>query len=102
MSCVTRVESKIVARQYQAYVYPQPIADMAEAVAAGYFDYSDPSLFRRKFWPRKTEPDNLSILVAGCGTNQAAYFAFANRSSHIVGIDISEPSLGHEAYTKSR
>ena len=29
----SRTESEIVAAQYQAWVYPQPVADMAQAVA---------------------------------------------------------------------
>ena len=96
-------ESEMVARQYEAWVYPQPVSDMAQAVATGeYWDRSDPALFRRKLWPRKIEPNNLSILVAGCGTNQAAYFAFTNRNSQVVGIDISEASLEHQAYLKQK
>jgi SAM-dependent methyltransferase len=96
-------ESQIVARQYEAWVYPRPISDMAQAVATDdYWDLSDPSLVRRKLWPRKIEPDNLSILIAGCGTVQAAYYAFANPSSHVVGIDISAASLGHQAYLKQK
>jgi hypothetical protein len=65
----SRTESEIVAAQYQAWVYPAPVRDMAEAIAGGYWDLSDPSLFRRKLWPRKTEPDDLEILVAGCGAS---------------------------------
>jgi len=102
MSQYPKTESDIVARQYQAWVYPQPIPDLAEAVARGEYDPTDPSLFRRKFWPRKIEPDNLSILVAGCGTNQAARFAFTNQNSQVVGIDVSDASLGHQAYLKQK
>ena len=64
----------LVARQYKDWVYPQPIPDLSE-FAKQYFDLSDPSLFRRKLWPRKIEPENLTILVAGCGANQAALYA---------------------------
>jgi SAM-dependent methyltransferase len=97
-----RTESDIVAAQYKAWAYPQPLADIAEAVANGYFDLSDPTLFRRKLWPRRVEPANLDILVAGCGTNQAACLAFANPQSRVVGIDISDTSLGHQKYLKER
>jgi SAM-dependent methyltransferase len=95
-------ETEIVARQYEAWVYPQPISDMAQALATGHYEPSDPSLVRRKLWPRKIEPDNLSILIAGCGTNQAAYYAFTNRNFQVVGIDISEASLGHQYYLKQK
>ena len=96
-----RTESDLVARQYKAWVYPQPVEDMSEFVKTT-FDLSDPSLFRRKLWPRKIEPDNLSILIAGCGANQAAHYAFTNPISQVLGIDVSDSSLGHEAYLKQK
>ena len=99
----SRTESEIVAAQYRAWVYPQPVADMAQAVAKGeYWDLTDPSLFRRKLWPRRIEPDDLTILIAGCGTNQAACYAVTNPNCKVVGIDLSETSLGHEAYLKHK
>ena len=66
------------------------------------FDLSDPSLFRRKLWPRKIEPESLSILIAGCGANQVAHYAFTNRNSEVLGIDVSDSSLGHEAHLKQK
>ena len=99
----SRTESEIVAAQYRAWVYPQPVSDMAQAVAKGeYWDLTDPSLFRRKLWPRRIEPDDLTILIAGCGTNQAACYAVTNPHCKVVGVDLSEASLGHEAYLKHK
>ncbi len=94
-------QGDLVARQYKDWVYPQPIQDISEFVKQ-YYDLSDPSLFRRKLWPRKIEPENLSILIAGCGANQAAHYAFTNRNSRVLGIDVSDSSLGHEAYLKQK
>jgi SAM-dependent methyltransferase len=94
-------EDELVARQYKEWVYPQPISDISEFVKQ-YYDLSDPSLFRRKLWPRKIEPENLSILIAGCGANQAAHYAFTNRNSAVLGIDVSDSSLGHEAHLKQK
>ncbi len=92
-----------VAAQYESWVYPNPILDMAEAVTRRkYFDVSDPAMLRRKFWPKKVEPDGLDILIAGCGANQAAYFAFTNPESRVLGIDVSEASLAHEQYLKEK
>jgi SAM-dependent methyltransferase len=103
MAQSSRTESEIVAAQYHAWAYPQPVPDMAQAVAKGeYWDLSDPSLFRRKLWPRKIEPQDLTILIAGCGTNQAACYAVTNPNSKVVGLDLSEASLGHEAYLKHK
>jgi SAM-dependent methyltransferase len=99
----SRTESELVAAQYRAWVYPQPVADMAQAVAKGeYWDLTDPSLFRRKLWPRRIEPDDLMILIAGCGTNQAACYAVSNPNCKVAGIDLSEVSLRHEAYLKHK
>lgn len=98
-----KTESEIVARQYHAWVYPQPIDDLEKAIQeTHYHDYGDPALIRRKIWPRKVEPDALEILVAGCGANQAAYLAYKNPNCHIVGIDISENSLGHQKFLKQK
>ena len=43
---------------------------------------------------------NLDILIAGCGTNQAAIFAFTNPAANVVAVDVSQPSLDHERYLK--
>lgn len=94
--------SPIVAKQYSAYVYPLPVADLEEYVKSGQYDLSDPSLFRRKIWPRKVEPDNLDILIAGCGTIQAATYAYRNPQCRVVGIDISKPALEHQQFLKEK
>jgi SAM-dependent methyltransferase len=96
-------ESEAIAEQYEAWVYPQPVPDMADAVAnKGYWDLSDPALFRRKLWPRNVEPDDLDILIAGCGANQAAYYALQNPGCRVVGVDLSRASLDHEAHLKEK
>lgn len=96
-------KSEAVAQQYRTWVYPKPIDDLAAAIEQGtYYDFSDPSLFRRKLWPRKIEPDALTILIAGCGSNQAAYYAYRNPESTVWGVDISESSLAHQKYLKDK
>ena len=94
-------QDELVARQYKAWVYPQPTPDISEFVKQ-YYDLFDQSLFRRKLWPRKIEPENLSILIAGCGANQAAHYAFTNPNPQVLGIDVSDSSLGHEAHLKQK
>lgn len=94
---------KPVAEQYEAWVYPNPVMDMAEAIdRKTYSDLSDPSRIRRRFWPKKVEPDDLNILIAGCGANQAAFLAMKNPASRVVGIDLSAASLAHEQYLKEK
>ena len=50
---------------------------------------------------REYKPD-LDILIAGCGTNQAAVFAFTNPDAKVVAVDISQPSLDHQQYLKDK
>jgi SAM-dependent methyltransferase len=91
-----------VRAQYEEWVYPLPIPDIADAIDGGAFDFCDPSLIRRKLWPRKVEPDELEILVAGCGSNQAAFLAYTNPGCFITGIDLSAKSLDHERRLKKK
>ena len=54
-----------VRQQYEKWVYPLPLQDLDEAARNGHGDYSAPSIFRRKFWPRPVEAENLRILEGG-------------------------------------
>jgi SAM-dependent methyltransferase len=91
-----------VREQYEKWAYPLPVEDLDEDFKAGHFDRSDPSLFRRKLWPRAIEPQKLRILIAGCGTVQAARHAFRNPECTVVGVDISQASLAHEDNLKQK
>jgi SAM-dependent methyltransferase len=84
-----------VAGQYERWRYPQPIADL-HAWSVENWQWFDPSHAHRLFWPDRTYSAGMEILIAGCGTNQAAQFAFANPDAKVVGIDVSEASLEHE------
>lgn len=94
--------SSLVARQYEAYAYPEPFADVGAEIAKGYFQHGNPALHGPVLWPRGRPKRRLSILVAGCGTVQAAYIAFTNRDCEVVGVDLSEASLGHERFLQER
>jgi SAM-dependent methyltransferase len=94
--------AEIVAKQYNKWTYPKPIDDMESAVAAGYYEYGAPHLFGPLLWPERKDIQNLKILVAGCGTNSAAYNAFVLPSAKITGIDISMSSLQHCQYLKEK
>lgn len=94
---------QVVENQYANWVYPLPVPDIATAVAeTGYYDLTDPALFRRVLWPTPVEPEALNILIAGCGANQAAYYAFKNPQCTVTGIDISPASLAHQNYLKEK
>jgi SAM-dependent methyltransferase len=91
----------VVSRQYERYRYPEPIPDL-EAWLANNWQWFDPSHAHRIFWPDREYKPDLDILIAGCGTNQAAVFAFTNPDAKVVAVDISQPSLDHHQYLKDR
>jgi SAM-dependent methyltransferase len=94
--------SSLVAKQYEAFAYPQPFTDLVEAIGRGYFQIGDPALYGPLLWPRGRPERPLSILVAGCGTVQAAYTAHMNPGDEIIGLDLSEASLAHERFLQER
>lgn len=62
----------------------------------------DPNRSHLMFWPERDQAKQLEldILIAGCGTNQAAIIAYTNPSSRIMAIDVSKPSLDHQRMLK--
>jgi SAM-dependent methyltransferase len=91
----------VVSRQYQRWRYPPPIEDL-EVWAATNWDWFDPLYSHRVLWPDREYKPDLDILIAGCGTNQAAVFAFTNRAAKVVAVDISRSSLDHQQYLKDK
>lgn len=90
-----------VARQYERWRYPEPIHDLAAWVETNW-EWFDPVHAHRVLWPDRAYKPNLDILIAGCGTNQAAVFAFTNPDANVVAVDVSQPSLDHQQYLKEK
>jgi SAM-dependent methyltransferase len=93
--------SDLVSRQYERWTYPAPIEDV-EAWCRDYHEYFDPRISHRLYWPDRPYQSSMDILIAGCGTNQAAVFAYCNPDARVFAIDISEASLAHQQYLKER
>jgi SAM-dependent methyltransferase len=91
----------VVVRQYARWRYPRPIQDL-EGWVAGNWEWFDPSHAHRTLWPDREYKPDLDILIAGCGTNQAAVYAFTNPTAKVVAVDISQPSLDHQQYLKDK
>jgi len=91
----------VVAQQYQKWQYPEPIQNL-ETWLGNNWQWFDPSHAHRILWPDRPLQPDLDILIAGCGTNQAAVFAYTNRASKVVAIDVSRPSLDHSKYLKDK
>jgi SAM-dependent methyltransferase len=90
-----------VSEQYARWVYPQPILDL-QAWVVNNWQWLDPSHSHRLFWPDRSYRADMDILVAGCGTNQAAVLAFTNPHASVVAIDVSQPSLDHQHFLKEK
>jgi len=91
----------VVSNQYERWMYPEPILDL-EGWLANNWQWFDPSHAHRMFWPDRDYKSDRDILVAGCGTNQAAVFAYTNPEAKVVAIDVSQPSLDHHAFLKDK
>jgi SAM-dependent methyltransferase len=92
----------VVSRQYVRWMYPQPVRDVEAWLSSGQYQLFDPVRAHRILWPDREYKPDLDILIAGCGTNHAAVFAFTNRAAKVVAIDISQPSLNHQQYLKEK
>jgi 2-polyprenyl-3-methyl-5-hydroxy-6-metoxy-1,4-benzoquinol methylase len=90
--------TEIVGKQYTEWAYPKPIDDMVAAIARGIREPDTPSLIMPVLWPERRSISGLKVLVAGCGTNQAAYYALMMPQAEVTGIDLSLTSLNHEKY----
>ena len=54
------------------------------------------------FWPDKAYREDDSILIAGCGTSQAAKHAMRWPSAQVTGIDFSATSIHHTEELKQK
>jgi SAM-dependent methyltransferase len=86
---------------YERYPYPRPLTNL-EAYRQR---WQDPLLRRADFhlfWPGRSYRDEYAILVAGCGTSQAAKYAIRWPRAAVTGIDFSATSVRHTAELKSK
>lgn len=85
---------------YEAHPYPPPSDDLD-----AYRRHWDDRRRRAEsylFWPGEPYRDDRRILVAGCGTMQAAHYAVRWPNAHVVGIDVSERSIAFEQQLKDK
>ncbi len=77
---------------YDTHPYPPPVADLSSSMRG--WSATD-SQRNDHFLHRPTLPfrDDPQILVAGCGTSQAARWAARRPAAWVVGIDVSPSSL---------
>jgi SAM-dependent methyltransferase len=86
--------AKAIRAFYESHPYPAPVATLEQRLDR----YRDPQRRRAQsllLWPlEKPRPDR-SILIAGCGTSQAARHALMQPDAQVTAIDLSETSLRH-------
>jgi SAM-dependent methyltransferase len=79
---------------YERMPYPPPLTSLDQYREL----YQAPNHRRVQFhliWPNRRPSGGQEILVAGCGTSQAARYAIREPEARITAIDISKTSLRH-------
>jgi SAM-dependent methyltransferase len=79
---------------YTNHPFPPPIIDL-ERTREIWLDENVHHAEHHLLWPHKEYRADLDVLVAGCGTWQAAKYALCHPSANVVAIDISPASLEH-------
>ncbi|HEY6475595.1 MAG TPA: class I SAM-dependent methyltransferase, partial [Polyangia bacterium] len=86
---------------YDRHPYPPPVDDLE-----GYRRRWQDPLRRRAdhhlFWPARPFREDPSILVAGCGTSQAAKHALRWPRARVTGIDFSAIAVGRTEALKRK
>ena len=86
---------------YTRHPYPPPVENLDRARD----EWRDPGRQRADyhlFWPYLPYRADLDILVAGCGTWQAAKYALCRPTARVAGIDVSTTSLEHTERLKQQ
>lgn len=86
--------SREVQAFYDRYPYPRPI-DSLDGYRSLWQDHQRRRADFHLFWPARSYREDQSILIAGCGTSQAAKHALRWPSAQVTGIDSSATSLRH-------
>jgi SAM-dependent methyltransferase len=77
---------------YERYPYPRPIDDL-EAYRRLWRNPQKRRADFHLFWPTRRHREDFSILIAGCGTSQAAKYALRWPEARVTGIDFSATSV---------
>jgi SAM-dependent methyltransferase len=101
---VPRGKSAGIARQvgafYERHPYPPPVDDLD-----AYRKIWDDARRRAEshlFWPNEPYRADRSVLVAGCGTSQAAHYSLRWPEAKVTGIDLSANSIAFSQRLKRK
>lgn len=96
-----RAEIDPIVEFYEQHPYPPPVPDLAADLS----EWSDRERRRTEYhllFPTQRFRENLDVLVAGCGTFQAARHAIRWPEGGVTGIDVSATSIGHTEELRRR
>jgi SAM-dependent methyltransferase len=99
--CSPLEASEKVRSFYDRYPYPRP-ADSLEQYRQLWDDPQRRRADYHLFWPDRAYREDHSILIAGCGTSQAAKHALRWPNAQVTGIDISATSVRYTEELKRR
>ena len=85
---------------YNQRPYPPPVKDLDD-YRQRWRDKARRADFHLH-WPFQPYQENISVLVAGCGTSQAAKHSLRNPKVQVVGIDLSPTSIQHTEELKRK
>jgi SAM-dependent methyltransferase len=84
---------------YTNHPYPPPVGNLERDI------WQDQKAHRAEYhllWPHKEYRPDLDVLVAGCGTSQAAKYALNHPAARLVGIDVTQASIEHTEALKRK
>ena len=86
---------------YDRYPYPRPV-DSLEKYRRLWQERPRRRADYHLFWPARPYREDRSILVAGCGTSQAAKHALRWPAAQVIGIDFSATSVRYTEELKRK
>ena len=87
--------AEVVRDFYERYPYPRPI-DSLDKYRLRWQDKQRRLADYHLFWPGRPYREDPSILIAGCGTSQAAKHELRWPEARVIGIDFSATAEGRE------
>ena len=100
--CAQNLSTDPVCEFYTDHPYPPPVENLDRARDEWRDDENRHRAEYHLLWPGKPYRIDLDILVAGCGTWQAAKYALCRPGARVIGIDLSTTSLDHTERLKRK
>lgn len=95
------MKSDSIVEFYTNHPFPPPLENLDRALEY----YRDDNVRRSEFhllWPNRAYREDFVVLIAGCGTWQAAKYALGHPAARVVAIDVSATSLEHTERLKQK